>query len=223
MGNDKLFQKRKIKAENELRRKQKKKLTIITILIICEGLTEYNYFNEMRRALRGKGINILLEKPQGSAPINIVDFALEYCEKNDGVDDVFCVFDRDEHTTFQTALDKINNYKSPTFAKSKPLFNAIISNPCFEIWLLIHFKYTTKSYSKNGSKSSSTNVYNDLLKVFPGYSKTMMNLFSQLNSQLTTALENAKKLSTYNVQTDTINPSTNMHELIDFIYKMVKE
>ncbi|MGD9591033.1 MAG: hypothetical protein AB7V32_00765, partial [Candidatus Berkiella sp.] len=73
MGSYKLFQKRKIKAEARLRRRDEQKLTTLTILIMGEGVTEYNYFNEMRRTFRGKGINIILEKPPGSAPISIVD------------------------------------------------------------------------------------------------------------------------------------------------------
>jgi hypothetical protein len=222
VANDKLFQKRKTKAESKLRRRENQKLSTITILIVSEGVTEYNYFNEIRRSLRGKGINIVLEKPPGSAPITIVDFALDYCHKNDGIDFVFCVFDQDEHNTFHAACDKLNRYKSPRSAKSKPEIKAIISIPCFEIWPLIHFTYTTKGYSRNGSKSPGDNIYDDLLKVFPGYSKTMTNLFSQLNPKLTIALKNASRLSTHNIQSKTTNPSTNMHELIDFIYEKAK-
>jgi hypothetical protein len=61
VGSDKLFQKIKKKAEVELQRRKEQRLTTITILIVGEGVTEYNYFNEMRRTLRGKGINIVLE------------------------------------------------------------------------------------------------------------------------------------------------------------------
>lgn len=50
----------------------------------------------MRRNLRGMRINLNLVKPKGSAPISIVDSALDYCEKNEGIDYAFCVFDRKE-------------------------------------------------------------------------------------------------------------------------------
>lgn len=217
MGNDKLFQKRKKKAEIELQRREGKRLTTTTILIVGEGVTEYNYFNDMRRHFRGKGINIILEKPRGSAPINVVNHALDYCDKNEDLDYAFCVFDQDEHSTFQSAMDKLKAYKG----KSKSVFKAVPSVPCFEIWLIIHFTYSTKSYSRSGAKSPGDNAHDDLLKEFPGYSKTMNDLFSKLNARLDTAITNAKRLSKYNEQTSTINPSTNMHELIDFVHQKV--
>lgn len=98
MVNNKRFQKRKIKAEGRLRRREQQKLATVNILIVGEGVTEYNYFNDMQRNFRGMGINLILRKPTGSAPISIVDTAINYSERNEGVDYAFCVFDRDEHT-----------------------------------------------------------------------------------------------------------------------------
>jgi len=223
VGNDKLFQKRKIKAEESLRRKKAQRLKLKNILIVSEGLTEYNYFNDIRRSLRGKRVNLILEKPRGSAPINIVDLATEYCKRNEGIDFAFCVIDKDEHTTFTEALSKLRTYLPPKPAKSKPNFKAIISVPCFEFWLILHFSYTTKSYTRKGSKSPAENVFSDLSKVFPAYSKTLSNLYVTLTSKLDTAIENAKKLQKQNKQTESDNPSTNMHELIEFIKEMAKE
>ncbi|MBI2791261.1 MAG: RloB domain-containing protein [Gammaproteobacteria bacterium] len=225
MGSDKLFQKRKKKAEVDLQRREEQRLTTITILIVGEGVTEYNYFNEMRRILRGKGINIVLEKPRGSAPISVIDFAIDFaidfCERNDDIDYAFCVFDQDEHPTFHAALDKLNRYKPSASVRSKTVFKAIPSIPCFEIWLFIHFTYTTKGYARSGSKSPGDIAYDDLLRKFPQYSKTMTDLFSKLKPKLDTAITHAKRLSKYNATTNTTNPSTNMHEIIEFIREKV--
>lgn len=221
MGSNKRFQKQKIKDETRLRRNEAKRVTKLTILIIGEGVTEYNYFNDMRRFFRGKELNIILRKPSGSAPISIVDSALDFCEGNEDIHYVFCVFDRDEHPSFDAALDKLRRYQSSISAKSRPVFKAITSVPCFEIWLIIHFIYSTKSYARSGSKSPGDNVYDNLLKEFPDYSKTMTNLFVKLKPKLDIALVNAKKLATFNEQHSTTNPSTNMHNLIEFIFEKV--
>lgn len=216
MGSNKRFQKRKTKSEARLQRKEGKQLKKLTILIMGEGVTEYNYFNDMRKFFRGMGINIILEKPKGSAPISIVDSVLNFCEANEDIDYAYCVFDRDEHSSFDAALDKLLRYRPSASAKSKPTFKAITSVPCFEIWLILHFIYSTKSYARSGFKSSSDKAHDDLIKEFPAYSKTMTDLFFKLNPKLDTALANAKKLSTFNTHHGTTNPSTNMHELIDF-------
>ncbi len=219
MGSNKRFQKRKVKAEARLQRKEAKRLKKLTILIMGEGVTEYNYFNDMRKLFRGMGINVILEKPKGSAPISIVDSLLNFCENNEDIDYAYPVFDRDEHPSFDAALDKLRRYKPSASAKSNPVFKAITSEPCFEIWLIIHFIYSTKSYARIGTKSPADNVLEDLLKEFPKYSKSMTNLFTVLNPKLSTAVTNSTRLSTYNSKTSNSNPSTNMHELIDFIHK----
>jgi hypothetical protein len=168
-------------------------------------------------------INLNLVKPKGSAPISVVDSALDYCEKNEDIDYAFCVLDRDEHQSFDEALDKLRRYRPPVAAKSKPEFKSITSNPCFEIWPLIHFTYTTKSYSRSGSKSSCDHLHDDLTREFRGYSKTMTDLYSKLNSKIETALTNAIRLSKHNADTDTTNPSTKVNELVDFIREKVKK
>lgn len=223
MGNDKLFQKRKIRKEESLKRKKAQRLKLKNILIVSEGLTEFNYFNDIRRSLRGKRINIILEKPRGSAPINVVDLAIDFCKKNEGIDFAFCVIDKDEHTTFSEALSKLKSYMPPKSAKSKAEFKAIVSVPCFEVWLILHFSYTTKSYARKGSKSPAENVLSDLTKQFPEYSKSLPDLYTKLNAKLDTAIENAKRLQKQNKQDESDNPLTNMHELIEFIKDIAKE
>ena len=223
MGNDKPFQRKKLRAEARLQREEEEGFSTLNILIIGEGTTEYNYFNDMRRNLRGVRINLILVKSKGSAPISVVDTALDYCEKNEDIDYAFCVFDRDEHQSFDEALDKLRRYQPSVPAKSKPKFKVITSNPCFEIWPLIHFTYTTKSYSRSGSKSPCDNLHDDLSREFVGYSKTMTNLFSELNSKLETALTHAKRLSKNNFDTGSTNPSTKVNELVNFIREEVKK
>jgi len=151
-------------AERDLARRANKKLHYKTLLIVGEGITEYNYFNDLRRCLRHKGINIIVEKSRGSAPINVVDCAIRYAGKSSGIDYVFCVIDRDEHKSYQEAIDKIASYKSPRTAKSKPKFDCIMSVPCFEFWILLHFIFSAKSYVKSSNKSSAEKCYGGFVR-----------------------------------------------------------
>ena len=70
-----------------------------TILIVCEGETEVNYFNALKREYRLSFLTVKLSEA-GSAPISIVKYAIEFAENNEAMDQVFCVFDRDQHSTF---------------------------------------------------------------------------------------------------------------------------
>jgi hypothetical protein len=167
------------------------------------------------------GVNIILEKT-GSAPITLVECVIDYTNKNEGVDHVFCVFDRDEHTSYHEAVEKIRIYQSPKRAKSKPKLKTIVSEPCFEIWPLLHFIFSTKSYSKNGNKSASEHVMSDLQIYLSEYSKNMPDLFSKLYPRLKIAIQNSEKLSNDNQKTGSKNPSTQMHELINFIFGLTK-
>lgn len=202
-----------------MRRKNQKK-RYVTLLIVGEGKTEFNYSNDLRRCFRHMGINIILEKPKGSAPITLVEFVIDYANKNEGIDYVFCIFDRDEHASYNEAVERLRSYQSPKRAKSKPKFKSIVSSPCFEIWPLLHFVFSSKSYSKHGNKSASDQVVSDLQEYFPEYSKNIPDLFSKLRPKLKSAVQNAKRLLEHNQKTGSKNPSTEMHELIDSIFEL---
>ena len=77
-----------------------------------------------------------------------------------GLDKVFCVFDRDCHTSYKSALDKIKNHKPNRHAKSKPIYQAIISSPCFEIWLLLTPHQNTKKCFGAARKAQKVDLVN---------------------------------------------------------------
>ncbi|WP_026523093.1 RloB family protein [Butyrivibrio sp. VCB2001] len=63
----------------------------------------------------------------------------------------------------------------------------IVSNPVFEIWLLLHFKYTTKFY-ENGNQ-----VVKDLKKYIENYEKNL-DCYEICKDKLDNAVLNAEKL-----------------------------
>lgn len=216
MGSDNLFHKNKIRQAKSFARRKASKSPYETILLVCEGKTEFNYFCSLIKFYKLNTANIFLIEPSGSAPINVVNSAIEYAENNSGIDHVMCIFDRDEHSTYQKALDKIKNCKLKPKAKSEPKFYAITSTPCFEIWLLLHFIFTTKEFCKTGNQSASENLARCLRKYIPEYGKNIDDLFCRLgDKRLQIAIVHSKKLAAHNKKTNSENPETNIYELVE--------
>lgn len=152
MGSEDRFHKRKAKTERDLARKQAKRATYDRVLIVCEGSkTEPNYLRELIDCLELNTANVEVDGECGSSPISVVTHSKQrYTEekrKGDAFDRVFCVFDKDTHTSYESALDETSK------AKPKNVYQAINSVPCFEYWLLLHFEFTTKPYASSGAKS----------------------------------------------------------------------
>jgi hypothetical protein len=187
-----------------------------TILIVCEGETEVKYFNALKKYYRISSMMARLSE-SGSAPINVVEYAIELVENNEAIDRVYCVFDQDQHSTYDQAIFRIENYQPPAGAKSKPVFKVITSVPCFEIWLLLHFKYTTKPYAQKSNISPADQVIRELRKHVPDYLKSSLVWFDNLHRKHLKALKNAERLKKENNKTGSNNPATDVHELVNYL------
>ena len=217
MGSDDLFNKRKLRNAASLRREEAKKAPYDRVLIVCEGeKTEPNYLEEIRDAYRLNTANIdICGEECGSDPLSVVNHAIEKYMKDKGYDRVYCVIDRDKHTNFNAAMDKL---RSTTLGKDVK-FKAAVSIPCFEFWLLLHFGYTTHQFCAPGNASNCDLVLRELRKKgrIPGYDKGAQNIYALTKAKLSDAIGYAKQLQKHNQDTDTNNPSTNIHELIEYL------
>ena len=87
----------------------------------------------------------------------------------------------------------------------------IVSNPTFEVWLLLHFKYSTKQY-KDGNA-----VINDLRRYLPNYEKNR-DCFEVCKDKMKHAVDNSTKLAENydDIEWPSIecNPRTDMGDLI---------
>jgi len=104
MGSDNLFHRRKAKQTRELARKKAKRESYAKVLIVCEGeKTEPNYFNELKDHLALNSANIIITGDCGSSPMAVVDYVRRQYklakEAGNPFDKVFCVFDKDTHTS----------------------------------------------------------------------------------------------------------------------------
>ncbi|WP_409439200.1 RloB family protein [Psychromonas sp. GE-S-Ul-11] len=216
MGSDNLHHKRKAKKTKDLQRKKSQRASYDKILIVCEGeKTEPNYSTDLVCYYKINTANVAIDGSCGSSPRSILkraeDLAKNESKKGDGFDRIYCVFDKDNHETYDETVDKIAS------KKPKGIFYAAISVPCFEYWLLLHFDYTTKPYYKSGNSSIGNEVLKDLKAFYPNYEKGNDKVFSQLIGQLEFAKQNAKRALKHSDSSFTDNPSTNIHELIDYL------
>lgn len=200
-----------------------KKSPYETILIICEdSKSSYYYFNELIKSLRLNTANVVIVPSRGSAPISVVEHSIEIVKNSPYIDRVACVFDRDNHESYERAIKIINSHRPKRNDKNKPTYKAITSTPCFEIWLLLHFLYTTRAYHSAGNKSAADNLISDLEKKFPSYTKGTAYWFKKLNDKLNIAMKHAKQLEQHNNQTNSVNPATNIHELVEYLINIKK-
>jgi hypothetical protein len=221
VGSDKLFQKKKFRNAKQLARHKAKKAPYETILIVCEdSKSSPNYLSEIIKYFRLNTANVIVMPSKGSAPISVVDYSIEIAKSKPLIDHVACVFDRDEHESYERAINKLENHKPKRSDKSKPIYKAIVSTPCFEIWPLLHFCYTTKAYGSSKNKTAADNLINDLIKKLPYYNKNNARWFKDVIDKLNTAIKNAKQLQKHNSETSSTNPETNMHELVEYLINL---
>ncbi|WP_424947163.1 RloB family protein [Candidatus Spongiihabitans sp.] len=216
MGTDNLFHKRKERSVENLARLRNTRESYSRVLIVCEGAeTEPNYFNELIRHYKISSANVEITGKCGSSPKNVVDLANsrynEEKKKGNAFDKVFCVFDKDSHPAYQNTLDRLRNMSRQN------TFFAITSIPAFEYWFLLHYAYSTQPYTETGSKSAADNLISDLQKHLPDYAKTSRDMFSTLIDKMETAKTNAARALSAAESADTDNPSTRVHELVEFL------
>lgn len=222
MGSDNLFHKRKARGARDLARRKARREPYAKVLIVCEGKkTEPYYLKGLRDHYGLNSANIEVTGDCGSDPLSILEHARQrYREERDAgdpYDKVFCVFDKDAHGNYQQTLDAIQ------LAKPKNVFEAIYSVPCFEYWLLLHFDYTTRPYATLPGNSACTQVLADLRRYMPAYEKGQPDIHELLVDQLDAAIANAQRSLQAALRNANDNPSTRVHELVDYLLNIKKQ
>lgn len=229
MGSEDLFHKRKARTAKQYTRKAAVRKPYDRVLIVCEGeKTEPIYLEELRIEWELDSANIEIDGSCGSSPISVVEHAVQlyFTDLNAGnpYDRVFCVFDKDQHSSFDSAInkvDKINRSLSKKFSDSSKvdIFTCIYSIPSFEFWFLLHYVYTTKPYGSVPGKSPSDCLIGDLKAYLPDYSKCQKGLFKMFLEQgaLDGAIAYSKSIFEQAKTSGDSNPSTNVHQLVEYL------
>jgi len=219
MGTDNLFHIKKARLAESHRRNKARRAPYERILIVCEGKkTEPNYFKDFRKTFGLNRINVVIaDKKHGLDPMSLVKYAIAEYKKEPDFNHVYCVFDQDKHQTYDAALDKISAYRMKRGATLHP----ITSIPCFEIWLLLHFTYTNRSFCAACDDSNCALLIADLKKYIPAYEKGAANIFIG-DERLVTAISRAKMLEEFHATSGTDNPSTKFYLLVEHLMSLKK-
>lgn len=207
---------------SKIARKQGRRLRAERCLIICEGeKTEPLYFEELRRQHRLSSSTVTIRNnPNGTCPKQLTEYAIQLFLEGDphknikrgAFDRVFVVFDRDEHHKYDQALDIFDSKRIRLKNDERKIvsFQAITSIPCFEIWLLLHFK-DVKAPMHRGD------VHKSLCIELPGYDKANLDTYMKTKDDIEDAYERAEKLCDINNPRTSPELYTDVHKLISFL------
>lgn len=160
------------------------------MLIVCGAKkTEEAYLRGLRDSVPNPSVDVeVLLRPK--SPEQVVEHAAKHRDSSSNdFDEVWCVVDVD-----QFAIDGAR-----TMAKAHGIQLAI-SDPCFELWLLLHHCDCTAHLADCGAAKHL------LLKKLPSYDKRSL-VFGDFAMGVQAAIERAQKLG------DDGNPSTGMWRL----------
>lgn len=203
---------RKARQFRNLQRRQPKRASYDRVLIVCEGSkTEPNYFRELVDHLKLNTANVEIDGDSDPSPKSVVAHAKRRYQQEEDFDRVFCVFDKDEHSTYHQAVREL------AAEELAPVFAAITSVPCFEYWLLLHFIFTTKPYARSESYSPGQHVLRDLKVHLPAYSKGSQQVYLQLMPHTELAIRHAERAGQQATHNQTDNPSTLVHRLVTYL------
>ena len=183
------------------------------ILISAEGKnkTERLYFD----AFNGGNINIRFTKGNETDPVHLANALVrEYKSSEldpDLGDYAFCIIDEDLSPLQEQLIQR-----SESIIR-KINGTMIVSNPCFEIWFLCHYGYSTKQYASNQE------VLNTLKKYIPNYKKGFPHMEAILSCKISDAITNAKRLevhhkeTTDNIKKYSCQPRTDAYKVVEVI------
>ena len=218
MGTDNLFHKLRKRAEKSFKRRAEWRKSNEVVLIVCQGKkTEPNYFRGLQAALALSNANlVILDSMHGRDALSLVRAGIKEYENDPGIyDRVYCVFDKDSDSHFQNAVQLARNHA----LGRKGILVATTCVPCFEIWLLLHFEFTTRQYVKSRKNSPCDNLIADLKK--PGrisnYEKNHKGIYHLVGDKTATAIRHAIRLTRHNAATQSDDPSTDMHGLLAYL------
>lgn len=200
------------------KRKQRKTRKIIVLGVEGKNQTETLYFSELER--RQNDYHFIFHKTNDTDPLKIINNTAKDAKKqglNTKYGDIAAV-------VFDMDLDyaKTKEHKQILeLAKNKNI-EIYSSNPCFELWYLLHFRYSTKSFN------SSKEVIDELKKYIPDYKKNRCD-FNILEPQSYEAIKNAKQLQTKIAETSknrnsiVNNPNTDVYKIVETVLPKIKK
>ncbi len=184
------------------------------LLVVCEGiLREPEYIEGFKRLKKRPTVDVEVVG-EGADPSRVVAKARQLRDSAErtarresdrfaAFDEVWCVFDRDVHAHFDTACQT---------ARDNDL-NLAYSNPCFELWLLLHFRESPGDQHRH-------HVQRTLRDFLPAYDKALT--FADVAEGVADARDRARRLNDDAERMGEAgrNPTTLVYRLLDAIEQL---
>lgn len=202
---------RERRSPEDLRRHTARREPKSRILVVCEGaVTEAGYFKDLRAAFRNRLVEVEIDD-RGGVPKTLVERATAKKKEAERLakslqdefvryDEVWCVFDVDEHPYLPDARQQ---------ARDRGIELAV-SNPCFELWALLHFQDHTAHIERREARRR-------LKRHLPEYEKALP--FARLHPNYAEAVRRSQELDRRREDADDPggNPSTGVYRLTERI------
>lgn len=199
--------------DEAIRRRPPRRRAKLRILVVCEGIeTEPGYLRAFQHDMRNSRVHVETIGA-GGVPLTVVTRAIELRgdamkraqgERDDNLlfDEVWAVFDVDDHPGIEEAKERASTNG----------IECAISNPCFELWALLHFQ-DQRAHVERGKVASM------LRKYMHGYEKhldyeIMRDKYADAIKRAVTLDRDAQQLSEPGR-----NPTTGVYRLTENIRK----
>lgn len=182
-------------------------------MIVCEGeATEPNYFEGLRRAHRLASANVEVTGRSDPDPLSVVEFGLERYHEDGDYDRLYCVIDREgrRDDRFKRARQELQSVRTRDTG-----IHGVISSPCFEYWILLHFEYSARRYAHPDSPCGK--VVDHLREHFPEYEKGMDEIYDVTKSRLDQAVKRSKRRLSEARELGSVSPWTEVHTLVEYL------
>lgn len=170
------------------------------VLVICEGETEANYVNMLKKWYK--------------SPIKVIP----HIEGNRITQALVEKREREQKISASDRIETFLMYDMDVSTVNSKLFSCkaqlLLSNPCFEIWLLLHAKDQKTALSSDAvlkELKKSESVWGNYSKAY--YTDTQKAF---LKEYIDEAIQRAKALKEYQ------NPSSGVYKLVEILLKNTK-
>ena len=182
------------------------------VFMAAEGdnKTEKYYFDAF---FKDRSIRVVNDSSGYTNPVQLVEslhkkMGQKGFDKELG-DKAFCLIDADCDSLKNQIINKADK-KAKKYG-----IQLIVSAPCFEVWFICHFTFSTTKYTSN------KDVMNKLQSYCEGYQKSDENMYLKLKGNTGIAIANAKKLEKECTSLKRIphtvdfSPSTEVYKIVE--------
>lgn len=182
------------------------------IFIVCEGKknkSEYSYLDSFIKAcaIPGNLVEIILKDVTKNTGKELVKEIWKIRKEEGYSNDIaWVVYDKDGYTKHPETFDLAQNKN----------VNIAFSSVSFEIWILLHFEYTTRQFEKSDDVIDYLKSKNYII-----YEKKQEDVYNKTKKKIEIAISNAQRLRNYhnkcalqNSKIYELNPYSNLDELI---------